>query len=383
MASFCTTQPPHPQPFSGPSVPVCAEGARWRAIERTRSAQTGTLGEKGEEKGAEERERRNSVEGMADMRAMVIDETGSPEVLRLARVPVPTKVTSEVLVRVHAAGINPIDAKTRAGKGAASEIRQWPAILGHDFSGVIVEAPYEAYPLQPGDEVFGMVPVPRYQGSHAEYLVASTLNVAPKPSGLSHLEAGAVPLAALTARGVIVDVAQAAAGQRILIHAGSGGVGHFAVQLAALAGAEVIATASARNADWLLELGASRVIDYSSTRFEDELSDLDTVIDLVGNVHDDTGTRSLSVLRPGGLIVNVPTGSWPTFIPDATAAGMRATHFKLAPDGVALAELGTLLDSGALRVHIDQVFDLERAAEAHRALEEGHTRGKIVLRVAD
>jgi NADPH:quinone reductase-like Zn-dependent oxidoreductase len=320
---------------------------------------------------------------MDDMRAMVIDETGAPEVLRLARVPVPHKITSEVLVRVHAASINPIDAKTRAGRGVASEITRWPAILGHDFSGVIVETPYEAYPLKVGDEVFGMVPVPRYQGSSADYLVASTMNIARKPGTLSHVEAAAVPLAALTAWGAVVEVARAHEGQCILIHAGSGGVGHFAVQFAAHFGAEVIATSSARNLDWLRELGATEAIDYTSTRFEDVAHDVDTVIDLIGNVHDDTGTRSLQTLRPGGLIINVPTGSWPTFIADATAAGMRATHFKLAPNGATLARIGEMIDSGVIVVHVDQVFDLERAADAHRALEEGHTRGKIVLRVTE
>ncbi len=316
------------------------------------------------------------------MRAMVMDEAGAPEVLRLARVPMPHKITSEVLVRVHAAGINPIDAKTRSGRGVASEITRWPAILGHDFSGVIVESPYEAYPLKPGDEVFGMVPVPRYQGSHAEYLVASTLNIAPKPAALSHLEAAAVPLAALTAWGIVVEVAQASVGQRILIHAGSGGVGHFAVQFAARAGAQVIATGSARNAEWLRKLGAAEVIDYSASRFEEVVRDVDTVVDLIGNVHDNTGTRSLSVLKPGGLIINVPTGSWPSFSADAAAAGMRATHFKLAPNGATLARIGALLDTGEVVVHVDQVFELDHAADAHRALEAGHTRGKIVLRIA-
>ena len=320
---------------------------------------------------------------MVEMRAMVIDETGAPEVLRLAHVPTPRKISSEVLVRVHAAGINPIDAKTRAGGGAASEITHWPAILGHDFSGVVVESPFEFCPLQPGDEVFGMVPVPRYQGSFAEYLVVSTMSVTRKPVTLSHVEAAAVPLAALTAWGLVVDVAQAHEGQRILIHAGAGGVGHFAVQFAAHLGAEVIATGSARNVEWLRELGAAEVIDYTTTRFEDVVRDVDVVIDLIGNVHDDTGTRSLQTLRPGGLIVNVPTGSWPSFIADAAAAGMRATHFKLAPDGTTLASIAKLLDSGKVRVQVDRVFELAHLAEAHRALEEGHTRGKIVVTVSE
>ncbi|MEO7122499.1 MAG: NADP-dependent oxidoreductase [Lacisediminihabitans sp.] len=317
------------------------------------------------------------------MRAMVINETGAPEVFQLAEIARPVMLGSEVLVRVVAAAINAIDAKTRAGKGAAAGIPYYPAVLGHDFSGVVVESPYEFCPLQPGDEVFGMVPAPRYQGSFAEYLVVSTMNVTLKPIALSHLEAAAVPLAALTAWGVVVEVAKAHQGQRILIHAGAGGVGHFAVQFAAHFGAHVIATGSARNVQWLSKLGATEVIDYTSTRFEEVVRDVDVVVDLIGNVHDDTGTRSLQTLRPGGLIINVPTGSWPTFTADAAAAGMRATHFKLAPDGRTLTTVAKLLDSGDIRVHVTQVFELEQLAEANHALEEGHTRGKIVLKVAE
>lgn len=314
---------------------------------------------------------------------MVIDGTGGPEVLRAADVPRPTVINSEVLVRVVAAGINPIDAKSRAGRGVSGAIVNWPAVLGYDFSGVVVEAPYEAHPFQAGTEVFGMTPVPRCTGSYAEYVSVSTMSLCRKPRSLSHIEAAAVPLAALTAWGLVVDVAKAHEGQRMLVHAGSGGVGHFAVQLAAYFGAHVIATGSTKNTGWLRELGAAEVIDYSETRFEDAVSNVDAVIDLIGNVHDDTGTRSLAVMRPGGLLVSVPTGSWPTVLEDAASAGMRATTYKVAPDGSTLAVIGRLLDSGDLRVHVDRVFDLEDAADAHAALETGHTRGKIVLRVTE
>ena len=169
----------------------------------------------------------------------------------------------------------------------------------------------------------------------------------------------------------------------MLIHAGSGGVGHFAVQFARFFGAYVISTGSSRNVGWLKELGAHEAIDYSSTRFEEVVSDVDVVIDLVGNVHDDTGSRSLGVVRYGGLLINAPTGSWPTFIDDAAAAGLRATTYKVAPDGTNLAVISRLLESGDVRVFVDQVFDMDAAADAHRALETGHTRGKIVLKVSD
>ena len=158
-----------------------------------------------------------------------------------------------------------------------------------------------------------------------------------------------------------------------------GAMTHESDQCSDYFGTEVIATGSPRNQEWLRELGADRVIDYTAERFEDVVRDIDVVIDLIGNVHDNTGTRSLSVLRPGGLIVNAPTGSWPTHAEDAEAAGVRALPFRLTPNGEALATIGRLIDAGEVQVHISQVFPLDDAAEAHRSLETGHTRGKIVL----
>ncbi|MGN6219054.1 MAG: NADP-dependent oxidoreductase [Microbacterium sp.] len=318
----------------------------------------------------------------AEMRAMVVDQPGGPEALGAASIAVPSPVLSEVLIRVVAAGINPIDAKTRAGAGVSGAVGSYPATLGYDFSGVVVKSPYEAHPLPPGTPVFGMASFPRTGGTYAEYVVAPTLSVARKPAALSHVEAAGVPLAALTAWGLVVETARAHEGQRILIHAASGGVGHFAVQFAAYFGAHVTATASGRNASWVRELGAAVVIDYTTTRFDEVVADVDVVIDLVGNVHAETGTRSLRVLRPGGLYIVVPTGSWPGYAEAAAEAGVRATSYKVVPDGGALATIGRLLDSGAVQVYIDRVFGLGDAASAHRELELGHTRGKIVLQVA-
>lgn len=317
------------------------------------------------------------------MRAVVIQTTGGTDVLGLADIERPHRVNAEFLIKVVAAGVNPIDAKTRAGRGAAAAITSWPVVLGNDFSGIVVESPYAAHPIKPGDEVFGMTMVPRLDGTYAEYVSVPAQFLARKPRGLSHVEAAAVPLAALTAWGAVVDVAKAHEGQRVLIHAGAGGVGHFAIQFAAFFGAHVITTGSTRNINWLRELGASEVIDYSTTRFEQVVFDVDVVIDLVGNVVDHTGTRSLSVLKPGGLIVNVPTGSWPSLAEDAAAAGVRATGYRVPADGSTLAVISRLLDSGDVRVFVDQVFALEAAAGAHAALETGHTRGKIVLKVSD
>lgn len=320
---------------------------------------------------------------MTTMRAMTFSAPGGPDVLTFAHVPTPVRANAEVLVKVVAAGVNPIDAKTRAGSGAFGAIAAFPAVLGNDFSGIVVEAPYEAHALQPGTEVYGMGMVPRMSGAYAEYLTVTELSVIRKPAKLSHVEAAAVPLAALTAWGMVVETAKAHEGQRMLVHAGSGGVGHFAVQFAAFFGAQVIATGSPRNLGWLRELGATQVIDHSAERFEEVAGEVDVVIDLIGNVKDDTATRSLRVLRPGGLIVTAPTGSWPTMREEAEAAGVRATGYRVAPDGATLAVISRLLESGDVRVFVDGVYELADAASAHRAVESGHTRGKLVLRVAD
>jgi NADPH:quinone reductase-like Zn-dependent oxidoreductase len=313
------------------------------------------------------------------MTAAVIERFGGPEAFKVARIPRPTRVNDEVLVEIHAAGVNPIDAKTRAGHGVAAALERFPAVLGQDFSGVVVETPYKAHPLRPGDAVYGVLPVPHYSGSYAQYAAVPSLNLAPKPVGLSHPEAAAVPLAALTAWGLITTIAKAHERQRILIHAGAGGVGHLAVQFAAYFGAHVIATASTRNLEWLRSLGARETIDHTTHRFEEEVDDVDVVLDLIGDAADSTGPRSLRVLRKNGLIVNVPSGSWPTFEADAAAAEVRATTFKMTPDAATLAVISRLLEQGSVRAHVDEIFPLSEVAAAHTRLEEGHVRGKLVL----
>lgn len=315
----------------------------------------------------------------AIMRAAIIQETGPPTVLRVKEVGIPEPVSDELLVRIEAAGVNPIDAKTRAGRGVSSAIQHFPCILGSDFSGYVVKAPYEAHLLQPGDRVYGMLPVPRMNGSYADFAAVSSLNVARAPRNVDYLHAAALPLASLTAWGAVVKVAQVEVGQRVLIHGGAGGVGHLAVQLAKLRGAEVITTASERNADWLSSLGASQVIDYSSTRFEHVVRGVDVVIDLIGNTVDETGSRSLEVMRRGGIIVNVPSGSWGTLVEDAQSAGVRSSHYKVSGDGVILNEITSLVEAGDLKVHVDQTYSLDEIPDAHRALEGGHVRGKLVI----
>lgn len=316
------------------------------------------------------------------MRALVIDRTGPADELRLTEVPRAIRVSDEVLVRVVTAGVNPIDAKTRAGRGVAAGIAAFPVVLGNDVAGIVEAVPYAAHPLQPGDRVYGMGRVPRLSGTYAEYTAVSSLSLAPMPRSLGFAEAGAVPLAALTAWGAVVDTARVHQGQRMLIHAGAGGVGHFAVQFAAHFGAEVTATCSADNVEFVRGLGAPHVIDYRAERFEDVAGTQDVVIDLLGNVADDTGTRSLDVLEPDGLIVTVPTGAWPTMTEEAAARGIRSTGYSVSPDARTLAVITGLIDDGSVRVHVEREFPLEQGAEAHRLLEAGHVRGKLVLRVA-
>jgi NADPH:quinone reductase-like Zn-dependent oxidoreductase len=316
------------------------------------------------------------------MRALVIERTGAPGELHLAEVPRPTRVSDEVLVRVVTAGVNPIDVKTRAGRGVAAAIGSFPAVLGNDFAGVVERVPYAAHPLHDGDRVYGMGRVPRLGGSYAEFISVSSMSVARMPASLDFAQAASVPLAALTAWGAVIDTARAHDGQRMLIHAGAGGVGHFAVQLAAYFGAEVTATCSAANLEFVQGLGARRVIDYGARRFEEVAGEQDVVIDLVGNGVDDTGSRSLDVLRPHGLIVSVPTGLWPTMAEEAAARGIRATGYSVSPDARTLGVITRLIDDGAIRVHVERELPLEEGAEAHRLLESGHMRGKVVLRVA-
>ncbi|MEV0626903.1 NADP-dependent oxidoreductase [Nonomuraea wenchangensis] len=315
------------------------------------------------------------------MHAIVQDSFGGPEVLRLAEVPRPAPLPTEILVRVHAAGVNPVDWKTRQGGGMAGVLGEPPFILGWDVSGVVEETGFGVTIFEPGDEVFGMPWFPRQAGAYAEYVTAPARHFARKPRAFGHEAAAGTPLAVLTAWQSLVDTAALGSGQRVLVHAAAGGVGHLAVQLARHAGAYVIGTASAARHDWLRSLGVDEVIDYTTTRFEDAVPDVDVVLDLVGDSQDMTSTRSLEVLRPGGLLIAVPSGVAPELVERARERGVRATGILVEPDGAALARIAELIDKGELSVEVEDVFPLAEAAEAHRRGERGRTRGKIVLRV--
>ncbi|MGH2939694.1 MAG: NADP-dependent oxidoreductase [Solirubrobacterales bacterium] len=316
------------------------------------------------------------------MRAVVVDELGGPEVMRVREVPRPTPLPTEVLVRVKAAGVNPVDWKTREGGGMAGALGGPPFIVGWDVSGVIEAVGFGVTALAVGDEVFGMPWFPRQAGAYAEYVTAPARQWARKPANLSHVEAAAVPLAALTAWQALVDTAGLAAGQRLLVTAAAGGVGHLAVQFGRHLGAEVLSTASARNHSWLRSLGAAECVDYSQAPFEQVVDEVDVVIDLVGDGKDSTSTRSLDVLRPGGILVAIP-GASAELLDAARARGLRATSFLVEPDGTSLKAIAALLEDQSVAVEVEAAFPSTEAAEAHRRGESGHTRGKLVLTVDD
>ena len=315
------------------------------------------------------------------MRAVIQNSFGGPEVLELASVPRPEPLPTEVLVRVHAAGINPVDWKTCAGTGMAGVLGEPPFILGWDVSGVVEEVGFGVTTLRPGDEVYGMPWFPRAAGAYAEYVTAPSRQFARKPASLTHEQAAGLPLAALTAWQALTDTAGVHRDQRVLIHAAAGGVGHLAVQFAKHLGAHVIGTASLGRHDWLTKLGADELIDYTAVRFEDAVRDVDVVIDLVGDGFDNTSTRSLDVLRPGGLLVAVPSGVAPELLAAAEARGLRASAFLVEPDGPGLTTIASLIDAGGVSVEIEEVYPLEQVAEAHARGESGRVRGKLVLRV--
>ncbi|WP_435841715.1 zinc-binding dehydrogenase [Streptomyces griseofuscus] len=306
------------------------------------------------------------------MRAVVVEQWGGTENLVEREMPRPEPGLGEVLVRVHAAGVNPVDWKTRAS-GALIEWGAVPAV-GWDVSGTIEAVGPGVGMFRPGDEVFGMPSFPRQAGAYAEYVVAPARHLAPKPAALTHVEAAALPLAALTAWQALVDTAGLRPGERLLVHAAAGGVGHLAVQIAKARGAYVIGTAGAAKHDLVRRLGADEVIDYRAVRFEDVVSDVDVVLDGLGA---ETAERSLKVLRPGGRLITLPG---PDDVPTAQD-GVRALWMLVEPDHLGLREITALVERGALRPVIDTVVPLAEAAKAHEIGERGRTAGKIVLSV--
>lgn len=307
---------------------------------------------------------------------MITQQTlGGPEVLTIVDAPKPRPLPTEVLVRVEAIGLNPLEPRLRAGEFPL--LGRPPFVLGWDISGVVEDAP-QTWRFRPGDEVFGMPLFPRAAKAYAEFVAAPALHLAPKPASLSHAEAAALPVVGLTAWQGLVDLGGVGEGHRVLVHGGGGGVGHVAIQLAKALGAHVITTASGSKREFVEGFGADEVIDYTTADFAEVISDVDVVLDTLGGT---TAERSLEVLRPGGHLVTAVAEADTALAARFEAAGKRFSGIAVDPDPVALRGLVDLVERGKLRVHVEETFPFERIADAHRLIERGHLRGKVVLTV--
>jgi NADPH:quinone reductase-like Zn-dependent oxidoreductase len=308
------------------------------------------------------------------MKAVVAHEYGAPEVLKFEEVPRPEPKEDEALVRVIASGVNPADPLTLSGKYAREFGTHLPLIPGYDIAGVVEKTGVKVTNIKAGDAVYGY---PTFGGGWAEYVTVKQWEVAAKPKTLNFAEAAAVPMGALTAWQALVDTAQLHPGQTILVHGGSGGVGSFAVQIANARGARVIATASTANQDMLKQLGADVAIDYTKTRFEDVAKDVDAVLDPVGK---ETLARSYGVVKKGGIVMSLVARPDPV---ELEKRGIRGAAISVHPDAEDLAEIARLIDAGKIKPVVTEVLPLSEAIAAQRQAETHHTRGKLVLRIAN
>lgn len=307
------------------------------------------------------------------MRAAVLASFGGPESLVVRDVPAPTPIATEIVVRTAAAALNPVDAMIRSG---AFRLVEPPAILGWDVAGVVDRVVPGVNRFAAGDEVLGMPLFPRPAGGYAEFVAAPSRHFVKKPAGLSFAEAAALPLAGLTAWQALVDVAQVQPGQRVLVHAAGGGVGHLAVQIAKARGAEVVATASRGKHDFVHGLGADRIIDYQATDFAREVKDVDVVLELIARGY---AERSIETLKPGGLLITALERANTALADKVRQAGRRFAGITVEPDAVGLEALIGLITAGKLRVHVSHAVPLAEVARAHALLDAGGVTGKIVL----
>lgn len=311
------------------------------------------------------------------MKSIVLKDFGSVDNLVYEELPMPSINDGEVLIQTKAISINPVDVKTRSGKGRAAKLKdEHPIILGWDVSGVVVSSKSDLF--KEGDEVFGMINFPGHGKAYSEYVSAPASHLALKPSNITHEEAAAATLAALTAWQALVDHAKIKKGDRVLIHAAAGGVGNYAVQIAKHIGAYVIGTSSAGKRDFVLSLGADEHIDYTSQSLEDATSDIDFVLDAIGG---DSIDNSLKVMRKGGTIISIPSGPNDAVGIKAEAVGAIGYPIMVQSNGEDMKKIAALLESGAVRSHVSQVFSFDEMRAAHLSLETGKTQGKIIVRV--
>jgi len=312
----------------------------------------------------------------ATMKAIIAHQYGGPEVLKLEDVPVPTPKEDEMLVKVFAAGVNSFDGTLRAGRYAKPNGTQLPWHPGYDIAGVVEKIGGKVTKFKAGDAVYAFIPFLK-GGGYAEYALARESDAALKPATINFVEAAGAPSVALTAWQAIVDKANVQSGQTVLIHGASGGVGLFAIPIAKIRGAKVLATASTANQDFLKQLGADVVIDYKTQKFEDIAKDLDVVIDGVGG---ETLKRSYPIVKKGGIIVSLSDN-----VDQAQLAkyGIRGTSLEVQNNGDELAQIGKLIDEKKIKIVVSETFPLAEAGKAQAKAETGHARGKIVLKVRD
>ncbi|RSN04274.1 hypothetical protein DMB42_31895 [Nonomuraea sp. WAC 01424] len=313
------------------------------------------------------------------MRAVQQSAWGEAEAMAVVEVEEPVPEFGEVLVRVMAAGVNPVDVFTRRGQ-VYNRVLGLPFINGWDVAGTVVSAGYGTTRFRPGDRVFGMPWFPRAAGCYAEYVTAPARHFARMPEGLGFTGAAALPLAGLTAWQMLTEVAAVVPGQRVLVAGAAGGVGHLAVQIAKARGAHVTGTASAAKHAFVCGLGADEVIDHTTAEVSAAARDMDVVVQMFGG---EAGLKALECLRPGGVLVSAQAAWTPGLRERAGELGVRAEAYLVDPDGAGLAALAGLVAEGRLTVHVDAVFPLAEAVEAHELLGSGRTKGKVVLAVGE
>jgi NADPH:quinone reductase-like Zn-dependent oxidoreductase len=311
---------------------------------------------------------------MSKMQAVRIHSFGGPDVLKLEELDVPEPAEREVLIKIRAASVNPVDYKIRSGKVPSVKQEQLPKVLGRDIAGTIVRCGRAVTEWKEGDEVFALLD--GAHGGYAGYVALAAELCVRKPRRIDFTAAAAVPLAGITAWQGEFDHGRLETGQRELIHGGAGGVGHLAIQFAKARGAAVYTTVAGEDMEFVRALGADAAIDYRSERFEDKVHDVDLVLDLIGG---QTQERSWSVLKEGGALIS--TLSKPS-AERASERQVRAENYVAHPDASELNEIRDLIDAGKVRPFVQAVYELHEVAEAHRRLEEGHVRGKIVLQVS-
>ncbi|WP_199140783.1 NADP-dependent oxidoreductase [Pedobacter sp. ASV12] len=313
------------------------------------------------------------------MKAIVLTQPGGVENLQLTTVEKPKVARDGVLIRVKAISINPVDWKTRKGTGVYGRLKELnPLIIGWDVSGVVESVGEDVVAFKPGDEVFGMINFPGHGQAYAEYVAAPAHHLALKPANISHEEAAAATLAALTAWQVLVTYGNVQAGQKVLIHAAAGGVGHYGVQIAKYLGANVIGTSSAAKKAMVMDLGADEHIDYTTQKFEELVQDADLVFDTVGG---ENFVRSLDAVKPHGWVISIPSGMSGDIEAQAKAKGVNARAMLVESNGKDMQILAGLLANGKMKSLINSVYPFEQMGAAHIELEQGRATGKIIVKL--